>query len=84
LYGNLDKDIIRQLSAEIRHEIFLPGTHIVRSGDICQAVYFIKKGEVVIIDESPGVELCVEILYENECFGEVNYFTNATVFLSHP
>jgi len=71
MYGKLDKTIIRQLSAEVKHEIFMPGTHIVRSGDVCQAIYFIKKGEVVILDETPNAELCVEILYENDCFGEV-------------
>jgi hypothetical protein len=65
--------VIRQLAAEIKHEIYMPGAHIVRTGDVCVAVYFIKKGEVVIMDESPGIELCVEILYENECFGEVSY-----------
>lgn len=37
-------------------------------------MYFIKRGEIVILDETQNMELCVEILYENECFGEVNHF----------
>jgi CRP-like cAMP-binding protein len=49
----------------------MPGAHIIRAGDVCTAVYFIKKGEVVILDEKANMELCVDVLYENECFGEV-------------
>jgi CRP-like cAMP-binding protein len=74
LLGKLDKTVKRQLAAEIKHEIYMPGAHIVRTGDACGAIYFIKKGEIVVLDESPGIELCVEILYEDECFGEVNIF----------
>lgn len=49
----------------------MPGAHIIRAGAVCTAVYFIKKGEVVILDEKANMELCVDVLYENECFGEV-------------
>lgn len=69
--GKLDDNLIRQICARIRHEIYFPGSHIVRAGDVCTSMYFIKKGEVVILDGNSNIELCVEILYENECFGEV-------------
>lgn len=49
----------------------MPGAYIIRAGDVCSAVYFIKKGEVVILDEKANMQLCVDVLYENECFGEV-------------
>jgi len=71
IIGKLDDTIIRQLCARVGHEVYLPGCRIVRSGDFCDAMYFIKRGEVVILDENQNLELCVEILYENECFGEV-------------
>ena len=71
ILGKIDDTIIRQISVRMRHEIYLPGTHIIRSGDVCDSMFFIKKGEVVILDENQNLELCVEILYENECFGEV-------------
>ncbi|CAL8096398.1 unnamed protein product [Orchesella dallaii] len=71
LLGKLDDNLIRQISAKIRHEIYFPGSHIVRAGDVCTSMYFIKKGEVVILDGNSNLELCVEVLYENECFGEV-------------
>ncbi|ODN04676.1 Cyclic nucleotide-gated channel rod photoreceptor subunit alpha, partial [Orchesella cincta] len=71
LLGKLDDNLIRQISAKIRHEIYFPGSHIVRAGDVCTSMYFIKKGEIVILDGNSNLELCVEVLYENECFGEV-------------
>ncbi|XP_035714709.1 uncharacterized protein LOC118438473 [Folsomia candida] len=71
ILGRLDDIIIRQLSVRVHHEIFMPGAHIIRAGAVCTAVYFIKKGEVVILDEKANMELCVDVLYENECFGEV-------------
>ncbi len=73
ILSKLDDLIIRQISARMRHEVYLPGTHIIRTGDVCDSMYFIKKGEVVILDENQNLELCVEILYENECFGEVGF-----------
>lgn len=73
ILGRLDENVIRQLCARVRHEIFMPGSRITRAGDICDSMYFIKKGEVVILDDSNNLGLCVEILYENECFGEVIY-----------
>ncbi|CAG7661764.1 unnamed protein product, partial [Allacma fusca] len=54
-----------------RHEFYLPGGFIVRGGNVCDAMYFVKRGEVLIIDENMGIELCVETLYENDCFGEI-------------
>jgi len=71
ILGKLDENLIRQICARIRHEIYFPGSHIVRAGDVSTSMYFIKKGEVVILDGNSNLELCVEILYENECFGEV-------------
>ena len=71
ILGRIDEQILRQITARIRHDFYLPGGHIVRGGNVCDAMYFIKRGEVLIIDENLGIELCVETLYENDCFGEV-------------
>jgi CRP-like cAMP-binding protein len=69
--GSVDDQVLRQLTARIRHEFYLPGGHIVRGGNVCDAMYFVKRGEILIIDENMGIELCVETLYENDCFGEI-------------
>lgn len=70
LFSKTHKDFMRQLLLHLKRCIFFPGNHIVAKGDIDGCMYFIHKGQVVVIDGQDTTEITRELLVQGKSFGE--------------
>lgn len=68
-----DPDLIEELMHQVELRICVPGEKIFRSGDLSEAMYFIHKGSVKILDENKKP---IALLVEGAFFGEMALITN--------
>lgn len=70
LFSKTHTDFTRQLLLHLKRCIFFPGNYIVEKGDIDGCMYFIHKGQVVVIDIQEKTEIMRELLVQGKSFGE--------------
>lgn len=69
LFSKTHRDFIRQLLLHLKRCIFFPGNYIVEKGDVDGCMYFIHKGQVIVVDVQETSELTRELLVEGNSFG---------------
>lgn len=70
LFSKTHADFMRQLQPHLKRCIFFPGNYLAEKGDIDGCMYFIHKGQVIVIDVQDKTEIIREFLVEGKSFGE--------------
>ena len=78
------RDVLARATAGMRILSFAPGQAVIREGDAPEDFYVVARGEAVVSQrDSSGVERVVNVLHEDQYFGELGMLTgeprNATV-----
>ena len=64
----LEQQIVHEIVVRLQPQIYMPEEVIIRQGDYGDNMYFIEKGEVLVIEESSGSAL--QTLFPGDFFGE--------------
>lgn len=68
------ESFLNVLVRHLRPQVFGPSEYILRNGEVAKAMYFIKKGEVVVCSED-GNEI-YDVLHAGGFFGELGILFN--------
>ena len=76
-FPSAPKDVVVRATAGMRVLTFAPGQVVVREGDAPEAFYVVAKGEAVVMQrDDTGVERVVNVLSEDQYFGELGLLRN--------
>jgi thioredoxin reductase (NADPH) len=84
VFPEVPRDVLAKATEGMRVLTFVPGQAVIRQGDPPDAFYVIARGDALVIQhDSSGVERVVNVLHEDQYFGELGMLTgeprNATV-----
>ena len=76
-FPSAPKDVVVRATAGMRVLTFAPGQVVIREGDAPEAFYVVARGEAVVLQpDETGVERVVNVLKEDQYFGEIGLLRN--------
>ena len=76
-FPSAPKDVVVRATAGMRVLTFAPGQIVVKEGDAPEAFYVVAKGEAVVMQrDDTGVERVVNVISEDQYFGELGLLRN--------
>jgi CRP/FNR family cyclic AMP-dependent transcriptional regulator len=73
LFGLMDENELRELAAVIDSETFYPGQTIFKAGDLGDALYIVRSGEVELsVKDTAGQKIVLTVAERNDLFGELS------------
>jgi len=74
LFQGAEKDFIAEIAVNLQPVIFMPGDYVFKAGDIGREMFFIVKGEVLVLNAEE--DRLITKLTEGNFFGEVALYKN--------
>jgi len=76
LFSSLSKDEVFEICSRFRTWIYLPGDTIIKQGDPCKELYYIRKGRVRVVDQVGKEDFYLE---EERSFNELSFVFDSVV-----